>query len=153
MRETSYCTDGALLRYFKRPFYDQPTVDYNEARKQAFGIAEFLTILAGTDGKGDFDASGFTGPALVSLLLQSQGRYCQCPHQLTFRQAITGVNDYIVCDGFCEGVFDEPASTFYRNAKPFVPYLHPDASHNFNFHHNATGAYAVITGFLADKLV
>lgn len=67
-------------------------------------------------------------------------------------QAITGEEDYIVCDGECEGIFVEPASTFYKNAKPFVPYLHPNASHNFNFHKNATGAYAVITGFLDQHL-
>lgn len=66
--------------------------------------------------------------------------------------AITGKEDYIVCDGECEGVFEEPARTFYKNAKPFVPYLHPNAGHNLNFHHNATGAYKVITDFLAENL-
>ena len=66
----------------------------------------------------------------------------------SFLQAITGIEDYIVCDGYCPGIFDEPASTYYRNAKPFVPYLHPNTSHNFNFHKNATGAYGVITDFL-----
>jgi hypothetical protein len=62
-------------------------------------------------------------------------------------QAITGKTDYIICDGECEGIFEEPARTLFRNAK-FTPYLHPGASHNFNFHLNATGAYGVITDFL-----
>ncbi|KAH7254760.1 hypothetical protein MRS44_016576 [Fusarium solani] len=106
--------------YFKYPYYDLPTASYCEEYKQAFGIGEFLTI---TDG--DFDASRFTGAAL----------------------AITGKTDYIICDGECEGIFEEPARTIWKNAK-FQPYLHPHASHNFNFHHNATGAYKVITGFL-----
>lgn len=46
--------------YFKYPFYDLPTVAYAEEYKEAFAIGEFLTI---TDG--NFDASGFTGAALV----------------------------------------------------------------------------------------
>ncbi|KAM0430078.1 hypothetical protein ACHAPT_006084 [Fusarium lateritium] len=108
------------VAYFKYPYYDIPTASYCEEYKQAFGIGEFLTI---TDG--DFDASGFTGAAL----------------------AITGKTDYIICDGECEGIFEEPARTIWKNAK-FEPYLHPHASHNFNFHHNATAAYKVITNFL-----
>ncbi|KAH8724801.1 Alpha/Beta hydrolase protein [Phaeosphaeriaceae sp. PMI808] len=109
--------------YFKYPFYDLPTVSVAEEYKDAFGIGEFLTI---TDGK--FDASGFTGAAL----------------------AITGENDYIICDGDCKPLFEQPARTIWKNAK-FTPYLHPNASHNFNFHHNAIGAYKVITNFLGDN--
>ena len=73
------------------------------------------------------DSSNFTGAAL----------------------AITGEQDFIVCDGECKGIFEQPARTFFKNARPFVPYLHPNASHNINFHHNATGAYKVITDFIA----
>ncbi|KAJ4113825.1 hypothetical protein NW765_011432 [Fusarium oxysporum] len=109
-----------LNTYFKYPYYDLPTASYCEEYKQAFAIGEFLTIA-----DGDFDASGFTGAAL----------------------AITGETDYIICDGECRGIFEEPARTIWKNAK-FEPYLHPHASHNFNFHHNATGAYGVITSFL-----
>ena len=47
-------------------------------------------------------------------------------------------------------MFEEPARTLFKNAK-FTPYLHPDASHNFNFHRNATGAYKVITDFLVSN--
>ncbi|KAH8660110.1 Alpha/Beta hydrolase protein [Xylariales sp. PMI_506] len=107
--------------YFKYPFYDIATAAYAEENKNAFGIGEFATII-----DGDLDAGNFTGAAL----------------------AITSETDYIVCDGFCPGIFEEPARTIFRNAKTFVPYLHPDASHNFNFEFNATGAYNVITDFL-----
>ncbi|KAK5117500.1 hypothetical protein LTR85_008885 [Meristemomyces frigidus] len=111
--------------YFKAPFYDIPTATFAEANKNAFSITEFLTFAA-----GDLDAGNFTGAAL----------------------AITGENDYIVCDGYCPGIFEEPARTYYRNAKTFVPYIHPNSSHNLNFHHNATGAYKVITDFLDANL-
>ncbi|KAF1999787.1 alpha/beta-hydrolase, partial [Amniculicola lignicola CBS 123094] len=115
-----------LNTYFKKPFYDRETADFAESEKQPFGFAEFFTIPLGNGG--NWDASKFTGPAL----------------------AITGKQDYIVCDGECgvDNLFEQPARTFYKNAKPFIPYLHPNASHNINFHHNATGAYTVITNFL-----
>ncbi|KAG4441306.1 hypothetical protein IFR05_003234 [Cadophora sp. M221] len=108
--------------YFKYPFYDAPTVDFAEAKKEAFGIGEFLTFAA----PASVSVANFTGAALH----------------------ITGVTDYIVCDGYCPGIWDEPAKTHYKNAK-LTQYLHPGASHNINFHHNATGAYKVITDFLA----
>ena len=75
---------------------------------------------------GDLDTSKFTGPVL----------------------ALNGNNDYIMCDGYCPGVFEEPAKTYYRNAKPFVQHLQPNSGHQFMFQHNATGAFAVITNFL-----
>jgi hypothetical protein len=62
-------------------------------------------------------------------------------------KAITGTTDYIVCDGYCPGIFEEPARTYYKNAR-FTPYLHPGSSHHLNFHKNATGAFQVITDFL-----
>ena len=46
--------------YFKYPFYSLPTTTYAEEIKQPFAIGEFLTIA-----DGSFDASGFTGAALV----------------------------------------------------------------------------------------
>lgn len=67
-------------------------------------------------------------------------------------QAITAKTDYIICDGECQGIFEEPARTVFRKAKIFMPYLHPKASHNINYHVNATGAYEVITNFLDKSL-
>nr|OQO16165.1 hypothetical protein B0A51_16294 [Rachicladosporium sp. CCFEE 5018] len=122
--DTGYLTwvdKYALIEnYFKYPYYDTDAVAYVEATKEAFSIGEFLTFATVPS------SSNFTGAAL----------------------AITAETDYIVCDGYCPGVFDEPAKTYYRNTKPFVAYLQPEASHHLNFHRNATGAYGVITGFL-----
>lgn len=111
-----------ISTYFKRPFYDAATADFAESKKEAFGIGEFLTFAA----PAGTSAANFTGAALH----------------------ITGLTDYIVCDGYCPGIYEEPAKTLYKNAK-LSQYLHPGASHNINFHHNATGAYKVITDFLA----
>lgn len=123
-RDAGYLTwvdrHAQILNYFKRPNYDDAAVDFAEAAKEPFAVAEFLTLLAGPQ-----DASRYTGPALH----------------------LTGTDDYIFCDGFCPGIFDEPAKSVYRNAKLQLT-LHPGASHNINFHRNATGAYKVITDFL-----
>ncbi|OQO10704.1 hypothetical protein B0A48_04004 [Cryoendolithus antarcticus] len=122
--DTGYLTwvdKYALIEnYFKYPYYDTDAVAYVESTKEAFSIGEFLTFATVPD------TSSFTGAAL----------------------AITAETDYIVCDGYCPGVFDEPAKTYYKNAKPFVAYLQPEASHHLNFHRNATGAFEVITSFL-----
>ena len=73
-------------------------------------------------------------------------------HILTRKlQAITGSSDYTICDGECKGIFEHPAQEIWKNAR-FTPHLHPDASHNINFHFNATGAYEVITSFLDTSL-
>lgn len=126
-RDSGYLTwvdrHAQILNYFKRPNYDDVAVDFAEAAKEPFSVAEFLTLLAGPQ-----DVSQFTGAALH----------------------LTGDTDYIFCDGFCPGIFLEPARTIYKNAKLQLA-LHPGASHNINFHHNATGAYKVITDFLANN--
>lgn len=126
-RDSGYLTwvdrHAQILNYFKRPNYDNAAVDFTEAAKEPYAVGEFLTLLAGPQ-----DASRFTGAALH----------------------LTGDRDYIFCDGFCEGIFHEPARTIYNNAKLQLS-LHPGASHNINFHHNATGAYRVITDFLSNN--
>lgn len=50
--------------YFKYPYYDIPTTSYCEEYKNPFAIGEFLTIA-----DGNFDASNFTGAALVGVLV------------------------------------------------------------------------------------
>ena len=129
----------------------RPPTDFAEANKEAFGIAEFLTITAGNNGS--LDAGEFTGSVLVCFsslpsLLSKPVFWRPEADYSGNKKAIAGVQDYIVCDGYCPGVYDEPASTYYRNAKTFVPYLHPNASHNFFFHQNATGSFGVITDFI-----
>ncbi|EPE37135.1 alpha/beta-Hydrolase [Glarea lozoyensis ATCC 20868] len=113
-----------VQNYFKKPNFDEATIDFVEAAKEPFAITEFLTLLTGPT-----DASNFTKPALH----------------------ISGEQDYIFCDGLCTGIFEEPARTIYKNANPLQLTLHPGASHNINFHHNATGAYRVITDFLKNN--
>lgn len=44
----------------------------------------------------------------------------------TVQLAFTSKQDYIVCDDEREGIFEKPIRTFYKNAQPFVPYLHPN---------------------------
>ncbi|KAK3074712.1 hypothetical protein LTR53_002655 [Teratosphaeriaceae sp. CCFEE 6253] len=112
-----------LENYFHYPYYETGTIDYVEDVKQAFSIGEFLTFPT------VISAANFTGAAL----------------------AITAETDYIVCDGWCPGIYDEPAETLYSNAKSFERVLHPNASHSINFHFNATGAYKVITDFLGSN--
>ncbi|KAK5701511.1 hypothetical protein LTR97_004326 [Elasticomyces elasticus] len=111
--------------YFDYPNYAPSALDYLETHKAAFTIGEFLTTTAGPQ-----DTSNYTGPALQ----------------------LNGKTDYIMCDGYCPGVFEQPAQTYYRNARPFVQHLHPESGHQFMFHRNATGAFGVITDFL-DKYV
>ena len=67
-------------------------------------------------------------------------------------KAITAETDYIVCDGYCPDIYNEPADTYYRNAKKFVKLLVPETSHNLNFHKNAPETYGVILDFLNQNL-
>ncbi|KAI3324486.1 alpha/beta-hydrolase [Xylariaceae sp. AK1471] len=127
--DTGYLTwvDGIsnINTYFKYPYYDVDVALWLEENKNPFAFTEFETLI-----DGDLDASNFTGPVL----------------------AMAGKNDYVICDGECEGIYEEPARTVFKNAKPFLPYLHPHSSHNLNFHHNATGAFKVMTDFLDANL-
>ncbi|KAF2167145.1 hypothetical protein M409DRAFT_54342 [Zasmidium cellare ATCC 36951] len=116
------------LNYFYYLNYEVAAAEYTERKKQAFSIGEFLTFNGGF--YGNYDASRFTGSAL----------------------AITAETDYIVCDGYSPGIYDEPADTYYRNAKKFVKHLVPEASHNINFHKNAPATYGVILDFLSENM-
>ncbi|KAI0431538.1 alpha/beta-hydrolase [Xylaria sp. FL1042] len=104
--------------YFKYPYYDVDVALSLEEMKNPFTFLEFETPV-----DGDLDASNFTGPVL----------------------AMAGKNDYVICDGECKGIFDEAAREVFKNAKRCMPYLHPHSNHNLNFHHNATGAFNIMT--------
>ena len=67
-------------------------------------------------------------------------------------QAITAQTDYIVCDGWCPGIYAEPAKKYYRNAKNFVRHLVPNTSHMLNFHKSAPSTYKYILNFLDENL-
>ncbi len=65
---------------------------------------------------------------------------------------MAGKNGYVICDGECEGISEGAARAVFKNAKPFVPYVHPHSSRNLNFHHNVTAAFNVMTDFLDANL-
>ena len=77
---------------------------------------------------GPKDASAFTGSALH----------------------ITGELDYIFGDGYVRGIFEEPAKTYYRNAK-LQQVIQPGDSHNWGLHWNASAGFKVITDFLGSN--
>jgi alpha-beta hydrolase superfamily lysophospholipase len=110
------------MNYFKAPTFDPQTADFTESAKEPFSAGEFITF----PDPASVSAEKWDKPALH----------------------ITGEKDYIVCDGYCPGIIEEPAKTLYKNAKPLQLSIHPNASHHINFHANATGAYGAITDFL-----
>lgn len=112
-----------IMNYFKAPAFEESVALFTESAKEPFAIPEFLTFASPIG----ISAEKWDKPALH----------------------ITGEKDYIVCDGYCPGVFEEPAKTLYKNAKPLQLALHPGASHHINFHKNATDAFGVITDFLS----
>ncbi|RFU27310.1 hypothetical protein B7463_g9030, partial [Scytalidium lignicola] len=85
-----------IHNYFHQPNYEEAAADFAEIVKQPYPVAEFLTLLSGPK-----DASNYTGPVL----------------------AISGEYDYIFCDGYCPGIFEEPGKTYYKNANRFEPDL------------------------------
>ena len=103
---------------------------------------------------------------VLSLLVVSPGRLSEVPSRrppgclLTrytiartlMQQTTTGKNNYTVCDGYCKHIETETASTFYKNVKPLVPYLHPNRNHNVNFLHDDAGVSTVVTSFLDEIL-
>ena len=125
-RDAGYLTWPSVydltMNYFKAPGFEQDVAIFTESAKQPFSIAEFLTFGDPTA----ISAEKWDKPALH----------------------ITGELDYIVCDGQCNGIWDEPAKTFYKNAKPLQQHLVKGASHHINFHTNAQESFSVITDFL-----
>ncbi|MCJ1446737.1 MAG: hypothetical protein MMC23_007243 [Stictis urceolatum] len=123
-RDTGYLTwvdkFAQVLNYFNEPNYELGAVQFAEAAKEPYALTEFLTLLSGPQ-----NVDKYHGPALL----------------------MSGEVDYIFCDGFCPGIFEEPAKTIYKNAKLQLA-IHPGTSHNINLHKNATGAYEVVMDFL-----
>ncbi|ORY14937.1 Alpha/Beta hydrolase protein [Clohesyomyces aquaticus] len=111
---------GLIHNYFKAPLYSPSTALFTESAKEPFSAGEFLTFAS------TISAEKWDKPALH----------------------ITGEKDYIVCDGYCPGIFEEPAKTLYKNAKPLQQTLVKGASHHVNFHDNAKDTFGVITDFL-----
>jgi pimeloyl-ACP methyl ester carboxylesterase len=126
-RDVGYLTWPSIydlvMNYFKAPSFAPDVALFTESAKEPFSVGEFLTFA----NPAGVSAEKWDMPALH----------------------LTGERDYIACDGWCPGIFEEPAKTLYKNAKPLQLSIHPGASHHVNFHKNATGAFEVITSFLS----
>ncbi|KAL5333761.1 Alpha/Beta hydrolase protein [Aspergillus crustosus] len=111
--------------FFKHPFFETKYLKQSEAIKAPFAIAELLSFTS-----VPLAAANFTKPVLM----------------------ISGQADLPFCGGECNGIINgnESASPFvFPSAAPFSTYVHPDAGHGLNLHHNASSAYKVINSFLS----
>ncbi|KAH8804377.1 Alpha/Beta hydrolase protein [Xylogone sp. PMI_703] len=112
---------GNINNFLKAPTYTFGAAVYSEASKAPIGVLEVLSIQS-----LNFNATRFRGPTLV----------------------MNGEFDFLVCGGFCPGVMEEPATTFFSGSKGFRTYIQPQAGHALNFHQNATAGYEVIANYL-----
>ncbi|CAG8954711.1 hypothetical protein HYFRA_00004634 [Hymenoscyphus fraxineus] len=108
--------------FFKAPGYTTDAAMFAEQHKQPFGITELLS--GGSPGR-----TNYTGPVLV----------------------VAGSNDFIFCNGYCEGVLEPAAKLDFPSSSSLKTYVQPDTGHGMNFHTNATGFYKVVTDFLASN--
>ncbi|KAL4881493.1 Alpha/Beta hydrolase protein [Aspergillus karnatakaensis] len=127
--QTGYLTWGREFDnqciFFKHPFFETKLLKQSEAIKAPFAIAELLSFTSVS-----LAAANFTKPVLM----------------------ISGQADLPFCGGECNGILNgnESQSPFvFPSANPFVTYVHPNAGHGLNLHHNASAAYGVIHLFLA----
>ncbi|KAG4434041.1 hypothetical protein IFR05_010463 [Cadophora sp. M221] len=97
-------------------------VEYSEATKQPFGLLEVITLAI-----TDLHSPKYTGPVLV----------------------ISGENDLVFCNGDCVPIIKAPALERFNATKNLEVYVQPGSGHAINYSLNATGAYGVITNFLA----
>jgi hypothetical protein len=66
----------------------------------------------------------------------------------------SGQADLPFCGGECHGILDGPdalSPSVFPNTSPLVTYVHPDAAHGINLHHNASAAYKVVHTFLREN--
>ncbi|KAH9205469.1 Alpha/Beta hydrolase protein [Leptodontidium sp. 2 PMI_412] len=108
--------------FFKYPFYDREVVEYSEATKQPFALMEVITLAI-----TDLHSPKYTGPVLM----------------------ISGENDLVFCNGDCAPIIKAPAVERFNATKNLEVYVQPRSGHAINYSLNATGAYGVITNFLA----
>ena len=70
---------------------------------------------------------------------------------LTSEQIQNGEYDFLVCNGYCPGVNDEPAASVFAGAKPFNATILPKTGHGLNYHSNALVGYKAITDWLSEQ--
>ncbi|KAL2068697.1 hypothetical protein VTL71DRAFT_15035 [Oculimacula yallundae] len=62
---------------------------------------------------------------------------------------INGEFDYIMCGGYCPGIVEPAAHSFFPTSVGYESYIQPATGHILNTAPNATGTYQVITNFLS----
>ncbi|KAH8803052.1 Alpha/Beta hydrolase protein [Xylogone sp. PMI_703] len=108
--------------FFKVPFYDIKVAKAADDNKQPFSLMEVITLTI-----SNLTAPAFTGPVMV----------------------LSGEYDYIFCTGFCGGILTPGAEKAFSASKDLQVYMQPNSGHGINLSLNATGAFEVITTFLA----
>lgn len=64
---------------------------------------------------------------------------------------ITGKYDFIYCTSACDDILEPAAAQVFAKAKTFKAVSYPGSGHGLNFALNATGAYEIMTDFLAES--
>ncbi|KAK6859701.1 hypothetical protein PG995_003337 [Apiospora arundinis] len=113
---------GNAATFFNPSYFDPDALWYTQHVAQPLAAIELLPAKSGSPG-----ATNFTGPVMI----------------------LTGELDLGNCAGNCNDILDSPARDIFSKAKPFKTAVHPKAGHGINFNPNATGAFGVMTDFLA----
>ncbi|KAK7914084.1 hypothetical protein PG985_011787 [Apiospora marii] len=114
---------GNAGTFFNPAAFDPDALWYTQHIAQPLAAIELLPAASGPPG-----ATNFTGPVLL----------------------LTGEYDFN-CAGNCNGILEHPAREIFSKAKPFQAAVHPKSGHGINFNPNATGAFGVMTDFLAQS--
>ncbi|KAK8016855.1 hypothetical protein PG993_015044 [Apiospora rasikravindrae] len=115
---------GNVATFFNPADFDPEALWYTQHIAQPLAAIELLPAASGNPG-----ATNFTGPVMI----------------------LTGEIDLGNCAGNCNGLLEHPAREIFRKAEPFKTAVHPRAGHGINFNPNATGAFGVMTDFLAES--
>ncbi|KAK8122805.1 hypothetical protein PG984_011475 [Apiospora sp. TS-2023a] len=114
---------GNAGTFFNPAHFDPDALWYTQNIAQPLAAIELLPGASGPPG-----ATNFTGPVLL----------------------LTGEYDFN-CAGNCNGILEHPAREIFHKAKAFQAAVHPKSGHGINFNPNATGAFGVMTDFLAQS--
>ncbi|KAN0104869.1 alpha/beta-hydrolase [Hyaloscypha variabilis] len=62
-----------------------------------------------------------------------------------------GEYDFLVCNGYCPGVNEEPAKSLFAGSKAFNATILPKTDHGLHFRNNALEGYKAITDYLSEQ--
>ncbi|PVH78248.1 hypothetical protein DL98DRAFT_494589 [Cadophora sp. DSE1049] len=108
--------------FYKVPNLDMEAVKYVFNSSWPIAIMEFFSIAT----------LNFVSPDVKAPVLFINGEY-----------------DYIFCGGYCPGILEPAARSFFPASIGYESYIQPNTGHILNIAPNATGTYQVITNFLA----